>query len=366
MKKKIINTLTIFILIFTLFIVSSCYKYDIYDTATLDEIIERGSYSIGNIDYTVKQKIKTGKYNYSGDFRLTIDGEEIFNSADYDYFVPKNKTIFQKGFNKTEHGQSIRFELLDNNAELYAKYNQKFLNGHSCYVEVNNSSLFSYKTNSYERSNICDYKLSFNHLTNNVQKGLTYMFFTHEGFLNSLKCEPVYFESRNENLDFEISCEHKDANKTNFGYMIIKSKKNDYRISNSDINFVPYSEHFDIFIGDDGNTEATIEFKTLSGYVELCFVNKETEDCTYNIEYQYESHYIAQLKNGKMISESSNIIKSETKNTVLNLIGSSEDNFYSKTGEPFGVEQIEVYNVNGPVKPIEEFAYKIKITVQKN
>ena len=365
MKKKIMYLVIMLLILITSFGFSSC-KYDTSNNLYLNSIIDRGHGLILNDGVSVKLKIKTGKYNYSGDFRLTIDGEEIFNSADYDYYVPKNKTLYSKIFPAKDESQTVFFELLDNNAELDAKYNKKFLNGHRCYVEVNNSSLFSYKTNSYERSNIYDYKLNFNHLTNNVQKGLTYMFFTHKGFLNTISSEPVYFETRDENLEFEISCEHKDANKTNFGYMIIKSKKNDYRISNSDINFVPYSEHFDIFIGDDGNTEATIEFKTLSGYVELCFVNKETEDCTYNIEYQYESHYIAQLKNGKMISESSNIIKSETKNTVLNLIGSSEDNFYSKTGEPFGVEQVEVYNVNGPVKPIEEFAYKIKITVQKN
>ena len=47
---------------------------------------------------------------------------------------------------------------------------------------------------------------------------------------------------------------------------------------------------------------------------------------------------------------------------VLNLVGSSDDNFSPTSGEPFGIEETKIDNSIGR-NPVREYTYKIKIEI---
>ena len=292
MKKKIINTLTIFILIFTLFIVSSCYKYDVYDTVTLDEIIERGSYSIGNINYTVKQKIKTGKYNYSGDFRLTVDGEEIFNSSDYDYFVPKNKTIFQKGFKKIEHGQSIRFELLDNNLKINITNSELY--------EITHIALNIQSDNTNYVDEYLSTKYNVNSYEQTISKGYTYVLFDNNNIddRDSIK----YIQSQSQSFIFnDVNSYLTDSQGNGYGYFKIYGKKK-FTLDSDDIIIHNAKKCYNVYLSEIKDSKVEFDI-VVYGYLKVNFINVDTKKHWYTIKYSCESLDKEHIANSKVIPD---------------------------------------------------------------
>lgn len=361
MKNKFKFIFLMIFIVLTFVTISSCKNNDYQIDRNLSEIFKPTGGTFSTY-YSKKTKltIKTGKSNYAGHFRLTYDGEEILNSKDYNYLVPKGLTIFSKIIDPYSN-KTISFEILDRNSFMDIKYNKE--ENHKCYAKINKESIKKLIPATYKRTATCDFNLNFNDLSNHVNKGLTYMLFTHDEFALAA-FGPGYVESYNDNLLFEISCQKKDYNKKTYGYMIIKSKIDNYNLLKSDFKIKSNGEHFDIFIRDDSSFMNEFSITTLSRYVELCFINIEEIDKRIIVNYSYSCHDIDQLKYGKFIKGSNVDENIDNDILQLDLTGTGENNYSPITGEPYGIYNHIIYNgdvFDSYIGNIKEYTYKIKI-----
>lgn len=355
MKNKFKFIFLMIFIVLTFVTISSCKNNDYQIDRNLSEIFKPTGGTFSTY-YSKKTKltIKTGKSNYAGHFRLTYDGEEILNSKDYNYLVPKGLTIFSKIIDPYSN-KTISFEILDYSAELTFRYRQSF-NGY-CYVPVTKDTYYKYFTNSYIKTNMCDFKMHFN--GSNVKKGLTYVLFTTDCDDYYLPQDgPLYIKSYNNNLNYEIvSSQCKDRLGNSYGYMIVDSKINNYELLDNSAVFSA-GEHYDIFLGEESYS---FEFTTNANYLELVFVNLNNDTQKYKISYDYTYNTISQLKNGILVSESSEK-KSGTKyENTIELDGTSNA---PSSGEIFGVKFMSVdnnesFNIEG--KLIREYTYKVNV-----
>lgn len=357
MKNKFKFIFLMIFIVLTFVTISSCKNNEKYE---IDEILSdyfnSGSGTTTHYYYNSRAKfsIKTDKYNYAGHFRIICNNEEVFNSADYNYLVPKKTTIFSRKLAKNEDIY-ISFEILDYSAELTFRYRQSF-NGY-CYVPVTKDTYYKYFTNSYIKANMCDFKMHFN--GSNVKKGLTYVLFTTDCDDYYLPQDgPLYIKSYNNNLNYEIvSSQCKDRLGNSYGYMIVDSKINNYELLDNSAVFSA-GEHYDIFLGEESYS---FEFTTNANYLELVFVNLNNDTQKYKISYDYTYNTISQLKNGILVSESSEM-KSGTKyENTIELDGTSNA---PSSGEIFGVKFMSVdnnesFNIEG--KLIREYTYKVNV-----
>lgn len=353
--KLIISFLFVMIISITF---ASCEKYDYPIDYNLCEFFgsSNGTRSSQNSHHSAKLTIKTGKYNYAGHFRITYDGEEIFNSKDYNYFVPKGTTIYSKILKAVHEDKYFHFELLDHNALMTFRYKQP---SGLCYVPVTKNNYRLYSTNSYIETDVCDYKMYFDGNSNMIKKGLTYVLFTTDDEYYLPQFGPLHIESTDDRIKYElVSSQCKDYAGNNYGYMNVKSTVNNYKILDDDVVITPAGEHYDIFLGEGSYT---FEFTTNANYVEFTFANLNNDSKKYKISYEFSYKTISQLKNGEVLSESSESKSGEKYENTIELYGVSSA---PSSGEILGrklfyLNNNESFNVDG--KLIREYTYKVQV-----
>ena len=293
MKSKFKLFFSIILIIFSFVIVSSCKKNNITEiNEILSDYFNSGS-GITHYYYDSRTKfaIKTGKYNYAGHFRMTCNGEEVFNSADSNYFISKNTTIFSKKLAKNEDIY-IAFEVLDNNPDFAGEYNyNKFYNNSARMVYA---PIQEKKPLTYSIYRMDDYSLDFNI---NIKKGLTYMLF----FRNITSNVSVVESKKEYFVVSEFNNTAIDSSDRKFGYMLFNSKK-DSLIDAKDIEIHYQDLIVDVYLGNMDNTSFEFDFSSSADNIFINFINLE-ETQNFNVKYTCIATEMSHIENGKNISQ---------------------------------------------------------------
>ena len=293
MKNRIISLLTIVILMLFSVTLSSCEKYDYPIDRNLSEIFESTSGKFSTY-YSKKTKltIKTGKYNYAVHFRLTYDGEEILNSKDYNYLVPKGLTIFSKIIEPCSD-KKISFELLNNNLK----------------IDVNNSELeerphIALNISQSEKVNYTDEYLSTKYKINSyeqtISKGYTYVLFDNNNIddRDSIK----YIQSQSQSFIFNDANSYlTDSQGNGYGYFEIYGKRQ-FTLDSDDIIIHNAKKCYNVYLSEIKDSK--VEFDVVVyGYLKVNIINIDTKKQWYTIKYSCESLDKEHIVNSKVIPD---------------------------------------------------------------
>lgn len=298
MKSILKLIISLFITIITVTFFISCKKSnnEINHTIIIDSFFnsETGRLNAGNFNNSVKLTIKTGKYNYVGHFRIVYEEEEIFNSVDYDYFVPKGTTVYSKLLDATytQNQLNLKFEVLDNNPDFAGEYNyNKFYNNSARMVYA---PIQEKKPLTYSIYRMDDYSLDFNI---NIKKGLTYMLF----FRNITSNVSVVESKKEYFVVSEFNNTAIDSSDRKFGYMLFNSKK-DSLIDAKDIEIHYQDLIVDVYLGNMDNTSFEFDFSSSADNIFINFINLE-ETQNFNVKYTCIETEMSHIENGKNISQ---------------------------------------------------------------
>ena len=304
--KLIITSIFIMIAAIT---ISSCNnkKYDVNNTITLDSFFhsETGRLNAGTFNHSVKLTIKTGGYNYAGHFRIVYEEEEIFNSSEYDYFIPKGTTIYSKVLDAiyTYNYLNLKFELLDNNLKIDVNNSELEERGHialniSQSEKVNYTDEYlstKYKINSYEQT---------------ISKGYTYVLFDNDNVddRDSIK----YIQSQSHSFIFnEVKSYIEDCQGNGYGYFKIYGK-NQFTLNSDDVIIHNANKCYNVYLSEINGDK--LEFDVVVyGYLKVNFINVDTKKHWYRINYNYESLDREHIDNSKVIPEGE-VVTSQTYN----------------------------------------------------
>lgn len=304
MKNRIISLLTIVILMLFSVTLSSCEKYDYPIDYNLYEFFDlnAGTRSSHNYNHSVKLTIKTGKYNYVGHFRITYDGEEIFDSKDYNYFVPKGTTIYSKILKAVHEDKFFYFEVLDNNLKIDVNNSELEERGHiALNIQSDNTNYVDeylstkYKINPYEQT---------------ISKGYTYVLFDNNNIddRDSIK----YIQSQSHSFIFnEVKSYIEDCQGNGYGYFKIYGK-NQFTLNSDDVIIHNANKCYNVYLSEINGDK--LEFDVVVyGYLKVNFINVDTKKHWYRINYNYESLDREHIDNSKIIPEG-DVVTSQTYN----------------------------------------------------
>ncbi len=358
MKNKKFIVIMI-ILIISIFSLISCKNYSLIYNLELEELIDAGKTSAANQSDKTKLTISTGNYNFSGDFRIMLDDEEIFNSEDYDYFVPKKTKIFSRVLPKLEYkSSSISIELLSKSAHLESNVNHNNYMGDT----VTSTNYNTFKKMSYYVSNGADYYMFF--VNNKVNKGNNYVLFKTDDYEDSSQFHgehPSFYESLNDDIAFEDvyphNYHHKDYSGNNYHYLIVNSRNNNYRLRNTDIFVHSRIKHIDVFLGISDGKEMDIRFKSMCEIFEIRFINTDDDIWKYYVKDYINYKSKKTMKNGKILVEDSDYKYYLEKNYNFFINAAYPNNHWSTDDSPYGVVSNRDY--------LEEYGreYEFNITI---
>lgn len=294
MKNRIISLLTIVILMLFSVTLSSCEKYDYPIDYNLYEFFDlnAGTRSSHNYNHSVKLTIKTGKYNYVGHFRITYDGEEIFDSKDYNYFVPKGTTIYSKILKAVHEDKFFYFEVLDNNLKIDVNNSELEERGHiALNIQSDNTNYVDeylstkYKINSYEQT---------------ISKGYTYVLFDNNNIddRDSIK----YIQSQSQSFIFNDANSYlTDSQGNGYGYFEIYGKKQ-FTLDSDDIIIHNAKKCYNVYLSEIKDSK--VEFDVVVyGYLKVNIINIDTKKQWYTIKYSCESLDKEHIVNSKVIPD---------------------------------------------------------------